>query len=68
MFVHKKVGYNLKDKSSVAVPIIAHSNEVVIPVNLAHRMYRKLKNNEPFTPPIYKRLNHLFTHTVVRKQ
>jgi hypothetical protein len=66
MFVHKKVGYNPNAKS-VPVPIIGHSNEIVIPVNLAKRMYAKLENYDPFTVPIYNRLRHLFTHTVVKK-
>jgi len=39
----------------------------VIPVNLAKRMYAKLEKYDPFTVPIYNRLRHLFTHTVVKK-
>lgn len=66
MFVHKKVGFNPNTRS-VPVPIIGHSNEVVIPVSLARTMYAKLKEYDPFTRPIYNRLRHLFTHTVVKK-
>jgi hypothetical protein len=64
MFTHKKVGYRLGERS-VAVPIIGHSNEVVIPVHLAERMYPKLKRKEPFDKRIYDKLKFLFEHTVV---
>jgi hypothetical protein len=67
MFTHKKVGYRLGERS-VAVPIMGHSNEVVIPVNLAERMYPKLKKKEPFDKRIYDRLQFLFEHTVVPKK
>jgi len=50
------------------VPIIGHSNEVVIPVHLAERMYPKLKKKEPFDKPIYDKLKFLFEHTVVPKK
>lgn len=67
MFKHKKVGYRLGERS-VAVPIIGHSNEVVIPVHLAERMYPKLKKKEPFDKPIYDKLKFLFEHTVVPRK
>ena len=66
MFKHQKILYNPNEKS-VPVPIIGHSNEVIIPVSLAKPMYKSLKNNDPFTPRVYKRLKYLFNHTVVRK-
>lgn len=66
MFKHKKVGYRLGERS-VAVPIIGHSNEVVIPVKLAERMYPLLKADQPFDKRIYDRLQFLFEHTVVKK-
>jgi len=66
MFVHKKVKYNPYSKS-VPVPIIGHTNEVVIPVSLAKKMHGKLQKYDPFTRPIYNRLRFLFGHTVVRR-
>jgi hypothetical protein len=66
MFTHKKVGYRLGERS-VPVPIIGHSNEVVIPVNLAERMYPLLQQKQPFDNKIYNRLKYLFEHTVVKK-
>jgi hypothetical protein len=67
MFKHKKVGYRLGERS-VPVPIMGHSNEVVIPVKLAERMYPKLKSNKPFDKRIYDKLEFLFEHTVVPKK
>jgi len=66
MFTHKKVGYRLGERS-VAVPIIGHSNEVVIPVPLAKQMYPLLQRHVPFDKKIYNRLKFLFEHTVVKK-
>lgn len=64
MYKHQKIKYNPNEKS-VGVPILAHSNEVIIPVSLAKVMHKSLKNNDPFQPIVYKRLKHLFSHTVV---
>jgi len=66
MFKHKKVRLNLKERS-VAVPIIGHSNEVILPVPLVKTMYKSLKRNDPFQPKVYKKLKYLFSHTVVPK-
>jgi hypothetical protein len=65
MFKHKKIKYN-PDTPSVGVPIIAHANEVILPVPVAKRIYKRLKDNDPFTPGIYKKLKYLFSHTVVK--
>jgi hypothetical protein len=64
MYKHKKIKYNPFEKS-VPVPILAHSNEVVIPVPVAQRIYSKLQKQKPFDAGIYKSLSHLFSHTPV---
>jgi hypothetical protein len=64
MYRHKKITYN-PDEKSVPVPILAHSNEVVIPVPVAKRIHSKLVSNQPFDTGIYKSLKHLFSHTPV---
>jgi len=64
MYRHKKIKYN-PDEKSVPVPILAHSNEVVIPVHVAKQMHSKLTSNKQFDSNIYKSLRHLFSHTPV---
>lgn len=64
MYRHEKIKYNPNEKS-IGVPILGHTNEVIIPVPLAKQMYKSLKNNDPFQPRVYKRLKYLFSHTVV---
>lgn len=64
MYRQQRIRYNPNEKS-VPVPILAHSNEVVIPVPVAQKIYSKLQSKKPFDSTIYKSLRHLFSHTPV---
>jgi hypothetical protein len=48
MYKHKKIKYNPFEKS-VPVPILDHSNEVVIPVPVSQRIYSKLQKQKQIT-------------------
>jgi hypothetical protein len=62
MFKHKKVVYN-PYATSVPVPIIAHSGEIVLTVEVARELYKYLMANVPIPYLLRKKLLHLYTHT-----
>ena len=64
MYRHKKIRYDPNEKS-VPVPILAHSNEVVIPVPVAQKIFSKLQSKKPFDSSIYQSLRYLFSHTPI---
>jgi len=66
MYKRVKVPYN-PNESSVPVPIIAHSNEVIINVDLAKKMYPYLKRNENLPYNLRNELKNLFETTNIPK-
>jgi hypothetical protein len=57
------------DMTSEPVPIIAHENEVIIPVSTAKKMYPYLKRGTNLPYPILMELRNLFfsTNALIRK-
>jgi hypothetical protein len=66
MYKRVKVPYNASE-SSVPVPIIAHSNEVIINVDLAKKIYPYLKRNENLPYNLRNELKNLFETTNMPK-
>jgi len=58
----KRVKYN-PDTKSVAVPIIAHSNEIVLNVQVAKELYRYLKSGQNIPKSLRDKLLYLYHHT-----
>ena len=64
MYRRVKTVYNAEGKS-VPVPIIAHSNEVVLPVKTCKKLYPILKSDKPLPDDLRKELKALFETTQI---
>ena len=58
----KRVKYN-PDQQSIAVPIIAHSNEIVLNVQIAKELYKYLKTGQNIPKNLRDKLLFLYHHT-----
>ncbi len=58
----KRVKYN-PDTLSVAVPVIAHSNEIILNVAVAKELYKYLKTGQSLPKPLRDKLLFLYHHT-----
>ena len=66
MYRRVKVNYN-PNEPSVPVPIMAHSNEVIINVDLAKKLYPYLKRGENLPYQLRQDLKDLFETTNIPK-
>jgi len=63
--VYTKTPYN-PSRISLPVPIIAHSDEIIIPVNVARELYPFLRNNRPLPIKLRLKLKQLFESSPTR--